>query len=85
MKCLFQFILNNFVLGVAVAVTDGIIRACQRDSTTNNIRRHSDARVLRTLTMDYIKGYYYSMKSPTADTATESERSCFSDLGADLN
>ena len=35
--------------------------------------------------MDYIKGYYYSMKSPTADTATESERSCFSDLGADLN
>ena len=38
-----------------MAVTVGIIRACQRDRTTNNTRRHSDARVLRILTMDYIK------------------------------
>jgi len=50
-----------------VAVTFGIIKACQKDSTTT-LRRHSDARVLRILIMDYIKGYY-NMKSPTADTA----------------
>ena len=53
-----------------MAVAVGIIRACQRDSKqTNNTRRHSDARVLRILSMDYTKGYVIILKSPTADTA----------------